>query len=118
MRTGVETDKESSRGFIDLEGYLRWNAELREARGGAARFTGQLPWLTAGQREDVERIYITERVTARKKELARITGRAAELREEYARRYVQLKRRCVATVVVASGAMGGGCVIAVFFGRG
>jgi hypothetical protein len=92
-----------------VEGYLLWNAEVEEARRRAARFTAELPWLTTAQREDVERAYTEDRVAVSRAMLFRISARSAELRGEYNDRYRALRARCVATVVVAAGAVSGTC---------
>ncbi|WP_228994850.1 hypothetical protein [Streptomyces sp. DH8] len=99
----MKPDKESARGLVQLEGFLLWSAEVEQARRQARRFTEQLPWLTTAQREDVERVFIVERVTAARETLSRIRDRADELREEYTGRYARLRARCVA---VSAGAVG------------
>ncbi|RPK87490.1 MULTISPECIES: hypothetical protein [Streptomyces] len=100
----MEPDKDSARGLAQLEGFLLWSAELERARRRARRFTDQLPWLTTAQREDVERVFITERVTESRESLIRIRDRADELREEYTGRYARLRARCVAASAGAVGA--------------
>ncbi|MFI8437254.1 hypothetical protein ACIGJO_26640 [Streptomyces sp. NPDC079020] len=105
----MKPHEDSARGLAQLEGYLLWNAEIEEARRQARRLTGQLPWLTTAQREDVERVYLMERMAGCRESLTRITGRAAELRGEYTERYEQLRARCVAASVVAVSAVSGAC---------
>ncbi|MEV6147948.1 MULTISPECIES: hypothetical protein [unclassified Streptomyces] len=105
----MDPDEDSARGLVRLQGYLVWNAEVEEARRRAARFTGQLPWLTTAQREDVERVYTADRLAASRATLRRVSARAAALRGEYEARYRVLKARCVATGVVFLGAVGGTC---------
>lgn len=102
-------EDDSARGLVQLEGYLLWSAEMEQVRRHAARFTGQLPWLTTAQCEDVERAYIADRVEVSRAVLVRITERAGELRDEYSARYDQLRTRCVAATVVAVGAAAGIC---------
>ncbi|ROV64354.1 hypothetical protein [Streptomyces globisporus] len=101
----MEPDKDSARGLAQLEGFLLWNAEVERARRQARRFTDQLPWLTTAQREDVERVFITERFAVSRESLTRIRDRAEELREEYTGRYARLRARCVAVSVGAVGAV-------------
>lgn len=104
----VKPDKESAaRGLAQVEGYLLWNAEVEEARRQAVRFTEQLPWLTTAQREDVERVYVTDRVAVCRESLTRIAERAVELRGEYTARYDRLRARCVAVSALAVGALSG-----------
>ncbi|WP_327294931.1 MULTISPECIES: hypothetical protein [unclassified Streptomyces] len=103
----MATDEDTARGLVRIEGYLLWSAELEEARRQAARFAGQLPWLTTAQRDEVERVYTADRVAVSRAVLVRISGRAAELRGEYTARYEQLKRRCVSVTVMAVGAVSG-----------
>ncbi|MGP3638614.1 hypothetical protein ACTU45_35930 [Streptomyces sp. 24-1644] len=105
----MEHDKDSARGLAQLEGYLLWNAEVEDARRRAVRFTDQLPWLTRAQREDVERAYTADRVAACRETLIRVSERASELRGEYSERYHQLRKRCLAAVVLAVGAVSGAC---------
>ncbi|MFD9421310.1 MULTISPECIES: hypothetical protein [unclassified Streptomyces] len=105
----MERDKDSARGLAQMEGYLLWNAEVEEARREARRFTGQLPWLTTAQREDVERVYLMDRMTLCRESLTRVSGRAAELRGEYTERYEQLRARCVAASGLAVSAVIGAC---------
>ncbi|MBK3558707.1 hypothetical protein JHN55_19690 [Streptomyces sp. MBT56] len=101
----MKPDKDSARGLAQLEGFLLWNAEVERARRQARRFTDQLPWLTTAQREDVERVFITERVAVSRESLTRIRDRAEELREEYTGRYARLRARCVAVSVGAVAAV-------------
>ncbi|MEE1731169.1 hypothetical protein ACFV2I_25405 [Streptomyces microflavus] len=101
----MKPDKDSARGLAQLEGYLLWNAEVERARTQARRFTDELPWLTTAQREDVERVYLTDRVAVSRESLTRVRDRAAELRGEYTARYDRLRVRCVALSVVAVGAV-------------
>ncbi len=101
----MKPDKDSARGLAQLEGFLLWNAEVERARRQARRFTDQLPWLTTAQREDVERVFITERVAVSRESLTRIRDRAEELRGEYTGRYARLRARCVAVTVGAVGAV-------------
>ncbi|MER5554796.1 hypothetical protein ABT001_24510 [Streptomyces sp. NPDC002793] len=113
----MEPDKESARGLAQVEGYLLWNAEVEEARRRARLFTDALPWLTTAQREDVERVYVADRVEACRETLTRIAGRAVELRGEYTARYDRLRRRCVAVSVLTAGTMGGTCAALALMGR-
>jgi hypothetical protein len=113
----VKPDKESARGLAQVEGYLLLNAEIEEARRQARRFTDALPWLTTAQREDVERVYVADRIEVCREALTRIAGRAVELRGEYTARYGRLRVRCVAVSVLSLGAMGGTCAALVLIGR-
>lgn len=105
----MKPDKESARGLAQLEGFLLWNAEVEGARRQARRFTDELPWLTTAQREDVERVYLADRVAASRRSLTRVRDRADELREEYTERYARLRARCVALSAGAAGAATGLC---------
>ncbi|MEV5290778.1 hypothetical protein AB0K64_06080 [Streptomyces sp. NPDC053741] len=113
----MEPDKESARGLAQVEGYLLWNAEVEEARRQARSFTGSLPWLTTAQREDVERVYVADRVELCRDTLTRIAGRAVELRGEYTERYERLRARCVALSVLTVAGMGGACVFLALVSR-
>ncbi|MEU0133990.1 hypothetical protein ABZ172_08150 [Streptomyces sp. NPDC006296] len=113
----MEQEKESARGLAQMEGYLLWNAEIEEARRQARRFTDSLPWLTTAQRDDVERIYVADRVEVCRQTLTRIAGRAVELRGEYTARYDRLRARCVALSVLTVGAAAGTCAAFALIGR-
>ncbi|SHN12692.1 hypothetical protein [Actinacidiphila paucisporea] len=95
------------RGLEQMAGYLLWNAEIEEARRRAAAFTSRLSWLTTAQRENVESVYVADRVEASRAMLIRNRDRAVELRGEYRQRYEELRKRCVAVafggVAVAAG---------------
>ncbi|MEU1494814.1 hypothetical protein ABZ456_31780 [Streptomyces sp. NPDC005776] len=106
---GQDPEKDSARGLAQMEGYLLWNAEVVEARRRARRFTDELPWLTTGQRDEVERVYVADRAAASRAMLVRVSARATELRGEYSERYRRLRARCVAAAVVA-GTTGGACI--------
>ncbi|WP_328464982.1 hypothetical protein [Streptomyces sp. NBC_00448] len=97
----MQPDKNDDHGLWRIEGYLMGHAEVERARSQARSFTDQLPWLTTAQREEVERVYVVERTAAAHAMFQRICDRAAELRAEYAERYLRLKARCVA--VTATG---------------
>ncbi|MFF5896763.1 hypothetical protein ACFY8O_12645 [Streptomyces argenteolus] len=113
----MEPEKESARGLAQVEGYLLWNAEVAEARRHARLFTDAMPWLTTAQREEVERVYVTDRVALSKEMLTRIAARAVELREEYSARYDRLRARCVAVSVLTVGALCGTCAALTLVGR-
>lgn len=113
----MEPDEESARGLAQVEGYLLWNAEVERARGQARRFTDALPWLTTAQRDDVERVYVADRVELCRETLTRIAGRAVELRGEYTARYDRLRARCVAWSVLTVGTVGGTCAALALIGR-
>ncbi|WP_202238285.1 hypothetical protein [Actinacidiphila reveromycinica] len=100
-----------------IEGYLLWSAEVARARREAGGFTEHLPWLTTAQREEVERVYVADRLRLSRETLRRIVDRAAELREEYAARYRELRRRCVAAAVVGGGAAAGALGAAAYLAR-
>lgn len=103
---------DSTRGLVQLEGYLLWNAEVADARHRARELCEQLPWLTTAQREDVERVYAADRLAASRATLTRIAERSVSLRAEYTARYEQLRRRCVATAVLGVTAAAGSLVCA------
>ncbi|MFE9913182.1 hypothetical protein [Streptomyces clavifer] len=114
----MKPDKESAaRGLAQVEGYLLWNAEVEEARRRAVRFTEQLPWLTTAQRENVERVYVTDRVAACRESLTKVADRAAELRGEYTARYDRLRARCVAVSALTVGVVSGTLMALVLLGR-
>jgi hypothetical protein len=102
----MHRDDSSSQALVQqIDGFLRWQAEVEQAHRQARAFTDQLPWLTTAQREDIERVYVEDRTTAARVILQLICDRAGELREEYSARYTRLKARCVATTA------GGVCLL-------
>lgn len=105
--------QDSDLGLTRLEGHLLWAAEVEEARRRADRFTGELPWLTTAQREEVERVYRADRIAASRAALVRICDRATELRAEYETRYRRLRARCVALAVLALASGAGTALTAV-----
>ncbi|GGZ21671.1 hypothetical protein [Streptomyces nitrosporeus] len=113
----MKPDEDSARGLAQVEGYLLWNAEVEEARRRAGRFTEQLPWLTTAQREDVERVYVGDRVELCRESLTRIADRAVELRGEYTERYERLRARCVAVSALTVGAVSGTCTALTLISR-
>lgn len=113
----MTANNENRRGLEQMADYLLWNAEVEEARRRAEAFVSQLPWLTTSQRDDVERVYIADRVTASRAMLQRNCDRAAELRGEYGDRYEALKRRCVAAVLGCAAAAVGVAAGLVLFVR-
>lgn len=92
---------EIAAGIARVEGYLLWHAEAEKARCEAERFADRMPWLTTGQREEVVRLHIEERLELSRCYLERIRDRCAELRGEYADRYTQLRLRLLWITAVA-----------------
>ncbi|WP_306319521.1 MULTISPECIES: hypothetical protein [unclassified Streptomyces] len=89
------TEQDVDAGIQQMEGYLLWNSKVTEAHEQAEAFTDRLDWLTGAQREEVQRVFVEERLAFHKAALGQIVARAAELREEYGKRYERLKARCV-----------------------
>lgn len=96
---------EVASGLSQLEGYLLWNAEQERAHRMAAAFTERLPWLTDGQRAEVERVYTADRLAVSRAVLTHVAGRAEELRAEYTARYRQLRLRCYAAALMLATAL-------------
>ncbi|CAL9596695.1 hypothetical protein [Streptomyces sp. enrichment culture] len=108
---GRARSADTAAGLARLEGHLMAEAHLREARARADAFVQRLPWLTTAEREEVAERYAeayTDQITQALRMVAR---RAAELREEYTRRYAYLRRRLlcatVATLAAGVAALGG-----------
>jgi hypothetical protein len=89
----------------EIEGYVLLEGERSEARARAEAFVSQMPWLTRAQSEEVERLYVTDRMDEFRAYLRRIGTRGTELRGEYEARYLRLRRRLVGAfaVTVAGG---------------
>ncbi|WP_405745203.1 hypothetical protein [Streptomyces canus] len=85
--------QEYSRGLNELEGYLLAQTEVTDALSSAEAFAGQMPWLTTAQREEVVRLYATDRLQISRATLQRVTDRALELQCQYSSRYHVLQLR-------------------------
>ncbi|MFD8570521.1 hypothetical protein [Streptomyces sp. NPDC059639] len=96
-------------GIRQVEGYLLWNSKVVSARAEADEFTRQLDWLTTAQREDIEHVFVTQRLAMHKAGLLHIVNRTVELRAEYEARYARLKRRCLGLCAGGFGAAVGVC---------
>ncbi|MCC9311484.1 hypothetical protein LN042_31220 [Kitasatospora sp. RB6PN24] len=96
-----EHTAEAANGLNQLEGYLLWQAEIAEAQRAAAAFTGRLPWLTTGQREEVAEAYVQAHLRLSRQAVAHIVKRIRQVRSEYEERYHRLKIR-IAAVVLAT----------------
>jgi hypothetical protein len=83
-------------GLRQLEGYLLWQAELSTVQRDADAFAGLLTWLTDGQREEVVRAYVEERLRVSRHTATRVAQRCRELRGEYEERYRRLSSRLMA----------------------
>lgn len=93
MRAGHPAAGEAARGINRIEGYLLAQAERDRARAEAEAFADRLPWLTAGERDEVVRLYAAERMELCRRVLHGVSDRCAELREEYTEHYGRLRRR-------------------------
>lgn len=81
------------RGVQQFEGLLLWEGHRQRARNEAEAFARRLPWLTRDQRKDLEHHYAQVRLADAVRALEQTRARAGELREEYAARYAELRRR-------------------------
>ncbi|MFG2195731.1 hypothetical protein [Streptomyces sp. NPDC048639] len=106
----------TSEAINEIEGFLLWEAERSAAHAHAATFCAGLPWLTDSQREEVERHYAEDRLTASRAYLERVGARSAELRAEYEAVYQALRRRLVAAFVVCAALMAAVTTVAVLTG--
>lgn len=86
----------------DLEGLLLVEAARAEGRAAAERFADRLPWLTDGQREDLERHYTEEHLLLARRAWDRTAARSRELRAEYEEAYRVLQRRTFAWCLVGA----------------
>ncbi|MEU2630383.1 hypothetical protein [Kitasatospora sp. NPDC007106] len=84
-----------------LEGYLLWQAEIATAQRDAAAFTELFPWLTTGQREEVEHAYTESRLQVSRQVVTHIAQRCRDLRSEYEDRYRRLRFGVVALLPFA-----------------
>lgn len=95
----------------EIEGHLLLTAARAEGRAAAARITAPLDWLTAGQREELERRFEAEYLELARDSWQRTAVRAGQLRREYEKAYRGLRRRVLAgcllgwAVVMAAGVL-------------
>ncbi|UNS95404.1 hypothetical protein MMF93_02165 [Streptomyces tubbatahanensis] len=101
MRATAPTARQTAADINRIEGYLLLQAERDEAQAQAEAFAARMPWLTAGQRDEVVRLYTADRMALTRRVLHGLTERCAELREEYTARYLQLRRRVLARATFA-----------------
>ncbi|MDQ0834468.1 hypothetical protein QFZ66_001824 [Streptomyces sp. B4I13] len=93
---GVRAERHSqeyARGLNELEGYLLAQAEATDALSCGEAFAAQMPWLTTAQREEVVRLYATDRLQISRAALQRVTDRVLELQCQYSSRYHALQVR-------------------------
>ncbi|MDX3095525.1 hypothetical protein PV703_04735 [Streptomyces sp. ME01-24h] len=100
--TGGSGDPAAADGIARCEDFLSWHAEAGDARSAAHAFADRLPWLTTGQREEVLRQYVADRLDLAGLMLRRISRRDGDLREEYEQRYQALRHRLLCTVVTVA----------------
>ncbi|MGW3359324.1 hypothetical protein ACWDFL_28560 [Streptomyces bungoensis] len=91
--TGRDTPLERQAGALanEVEGYLLLHAEREQAQHEAEALCGRLPWLTAGQAEDLTRHYLEQRLGLTRQALQATADRAKRLRGEYEARYAELR---------------------------
>ncbi|MGW0736995.1 hypothetical protein [Streptomyces sp. NPDC002851] len=110
---GAGADAATESGMRRLDGYLYWQAELAGARREAAAFCDRLPWLTTGERRDVEDRYTQARAAIAETTTRQIAARCTELRAEYETRYRRLRTRLLAAAIASvlmSCAVAAGCL--------
>jgi hypothetical protein len=93
--------QEYARGLNELEGYLLAQAVVTDSLSCAEAFAGQMPWLTTAQREEVVRLYASDRLQISRAALQRVTDRALELQSQYSSRYHALQVRLLALFLSA-----------------
>ncbi|MFD4788963.1 cytochrome C oxidase subunit I [Streptomyces sp. NPDC058459] len=79
----------------EVEGYLLWQATIAVAEQRAREFADHMEWLTTAQREEMERLHISESLRRARQDLERVAARCRSLRGEYEERYRVLRLRCV-----------------------
>ncbi|MCK7622827.1 cytochrome C oxidase subunit I [Streptomyces sp. RS10V-4] len=101
---GHRTDSE--RLGNEVEGYLLWQARVREAEQRAEEFVRPLEWLTTSQRVEIEQRYVEDSLRRARRDLERIAARCRSLRAEYEARYRQLRHRCLALTLATCAGLG------------
>ncbi|MEV0600186.1 hypothetical protein AB0I82_12935 [Streptomyces sp. NPDC050315] len=113
-------ERAAEAGLGRLEGYLLCWTEAERARNEAAAFADRMPWLTTAQREEVIRQYTDDRLVLTRRYLERVRHRCAQLQEEYATRYRELRHRmlCAAVAAALSACALAGCAFALLSAAG
>ncbi|MFF0392927.1 hypothetical protein ACFYS8_30110 [Kitasatospora sp. NPDC004615] len=93
---------EADTGLRQLEGYLYWQDQNRQARRAAAEFADLLPWLTAAQRLDLEHHFVHTQLQAARRGLEQFRETRERLREQYGARYHRLRVRCLLSALLAT----------------
>ncbi|WP_051732452.1 hypothetical protein [Kitasatospora phosalacinea] len=99
-----EAAPDAEAGLRRLEGYLYWQTQSRLARQAAKDFTELLPWLTDGQRADVEEHFTRIHTAATRQRLEQFREERDRLRAQYHDRYLRLRNRCVLAGLLTTGA--------------
>ncbi|MEU0075225.1 hypothetical protein ABZ027_37670 [Streptomyces sp. NPDC006332] len=115
MKRGRHEAPDAGRGNLladTVEGYLLARTHHDQARREAERLCARLPWLSTAQAEDVTRHFVHQRIELTRQMLLSTTERAAELRQEYECRYVELRRAllrrhaaCASALLACTGAV-------------
>lgn len=95
-------DPAAADGIARCEDFLFWHAEAGDARIAARAFADRMPWLTTGQREEVLRLYVADRLDLTGVTLRRLSRREGALRDAYEERYRSLRQRLLCTVVTVA----------------
>ncbi|WP_306333672.1 hypothetical protein [Streptomyces sp. KL118A] len=84
---------EVTRGLREVEGFLYWQTEEKEARREAASFCDGLPWLDGAERLAVEQRYFSMRMDLAETTARHIAQRHMEIRADFDRAAQELRRR-------------------------
>ncbi|MEU2618057.1 hypothetical protein ABZ642_07765 [Streptomyces sp. NPDC007157] len=96
------TAREEERALVaQIEGHLLLAAAHEECRAAATRAADRLSWLTDSQRDDLERQFGAEYLELSRATWRRTAERGEELRREYEQRYRILRRRLMASFLLA-----------------
>ncbi|OKK16319.1 hypothetical protein AMK16_25025 [Streptomyces sp. CB00455] len=98
-----ERSDETAAGLARIEGYLISQAALGEARKEGQAFARALTWLGPGEQDEIGDRFAQYHLRLRRDMLAATVARSAELKEEYTRRYVRLRRRVTGLALAAFG---------------
>ncbi|MFF7213012.1 hypothetical protein ACFZAU_21130 [Streptomyces sp. NPDC008238] len=99
---GGAGDPAAADGIARCEDFLSWHAEAGDARIAARAFADRMPWLTAGQRDEVLRLYVADRLELVGVMLRRTSRREGDLHSEYDLRHRTLRNRLLCTVVTVA----------------
>ncbi|WP_431963764.1 hypothetical protein [Actinacidiphila sp. bgisy160] len=97
-------------GIAACEDFLSWHADISDAENAARDYADRMPWLTTGQRHEVVRLYVADRLGLIRAMRTRVAERESALHSEYGRRCEALRNRLLCTVVALALVTAAACI--------